>query len=232
MQVFLKLWHLRSTISLVKKAHFKSLDEQKLASYQTLQQGNNCSMHAIAAAITMLTGKSYDPDKLASYANRLWLRGRIYRIWPGWAVTPAMQAGFVNHLAQALNLPLKARLLHLSVEVLRNLLLDEKLVVIISIFWWKNKAPKIYLGQNLTNYNNNSQAGAHAMVLAAYDEGHFLQDGRLAPWGFINSWTDGGTALFWMTDPDFRRSWRFLPPVLGNNPAVVIHRSQETKKKE
>ncbi len=59
-------------------------------------------MHAIAAAITMLTEKNYDPDKLASYANRLWLRGRIYRIWPGWAVTPAMQTGFVNHLAQAL----------------------------------------------------------------------------------------------------------------------------------
>ena len=206
----------------MKKARFKSLSDAELAGYQTLQQGNDCSMHAIAAAIGMLTGKHYDGHALARLADKLWLRGRFYRLWPGWAVTPRMQTGFVNYLARALALPLQARLMHLSPELLRNLPHDENRAVIVSIYWWKGQSAAIFLGNSTTNYNYLERTGAHAMVLAAYDESHYLADGRQAPWGFINSWTQGGEALFWMTDLEFRRSWRFLPPFLGNNPAVVI----------
>src|SRR6185369_12294101 len=41
---------------------------------------------------------------------------------------------------------------------------------------------------------------AHTMLLAAYDPEHHAEIDGLAvtaPWGFINSWVDGGEGMYW-----------------------------------
>ncbi len=68
------------------------------------------------------------------------------------------------------------------------------------------------------------QLNAHAMVLAAYDPTHLDHAGNPAPWGFINSWADGGSELYWMPDADFQQAWDHDIPLAGSHNAVVITR--------
>jgi hypothetical protein len=104
----------------VKKRFLKSLPEWELARFQSLQKGNDCALHAISAALALLCGTHLAPEELASEVNRLWWRGRLFRVLPNWAVTPPMQAAIVNYLARSRGLPVRARLLHLSPKFLRN----------------------------------------------------------------------------------------------------------------
>jgi hypothetical protein len=59
------------------------------------------------------------------------------------------------------------------------------------------------------------------MLFAAYDPEHKSGD-ISTPWGFINSWVDEGSGLFWMSDPDFRRSWGTPIPRWGKNAVVLL----------
>jgi hypothetical protein len=62
------------------------------------------------------------------------------------------------------------------------------------------------------------------MVLAAHDPGHLDRNGNPAPWGFVNSWADGGAEIYWMSDADFERAWTHEIPLVGSRNAVVITR--------
>ncbi len=209
----------------MKKTSLRALPENELARFQTLQKGNNCTLHAISAALDLLCGFQIAPDELIAEVNRLWFRGRFYRLFPNWAVTPPMQARIVRYLAKTRNLPLKARLLHISPEVLRNLPHDENLTALVTIYWLAGKAPPIYHGTRGLNYNQVQGMGGHTMLFAAFDPDHLTDQTLLTPWGFINSWSSGGTGLFWMQDADFRKAWGFPLLNLGSNAAVIISKT-------
>lgn len=206
----------------MSRSTFKSLSEAELARFQTLQTGNDCVLHAISSAIQILTMREYKPQTLIQLANRLWWRGRFFRIVPGGGIMPPMQVGFLRYLIKREGLLLDARLLHLSPEVLRNLPHDDQMAALITIYWQPKRNPGIYLGSSNHNYNLSPAMSGHTMLFSAFDPDHRNEGVGITPWGFINSWANGGTELFWMTDEDFRRTWHFPLPIIGNNSAVII----------
>ena len=199
--------------------------ESDLAGYQVRQVGNTCSFHAITTAILLLLNFSIDPVSLSYETNRLWWRGRFLRVAPDWAVTPRMQVRIVRYLARMHDLPIAAAYQRGNPDTLPELLSDPDAVPIITIIWRWHKAPPIYLGNTTRNFNNTSNAGGHSMILAAFDPHHSANDKLMTPWGFINTWKANTNQLFWMTDDDFRRAWRFWLPGIGPNPVVTIRRN-------
>ena len=207
-----------------KTLHMKS--EPELAGYQSRQVGNTCSFHAISVSLRMLLDYTLDPMALSEEINRLWWRGRFMRVAPDWAVTPRMQVRIVHHLASTHGLPVAAAYHHGDPENLSEYLADVTQIPVITIIWPWRKAPPIYLGSTSLNFNDTRSTGAHSMILAAYDPLHTNVEGQvITPWGFINPWKDNTTQLFWMTDDDFRRAWRFWLPGVGRNPLVLIEQS-------
>lgn len=198
--------------------------EAELASHQVVQVGNTCSFHAISTGLKMLLNFSLDPNSLSDEVNRLWWRGRFMRVFPNWAVTPRMQVRIVRYLSRLHKLPISASFHHGDPENLPNILADQFTIPIVTILWPWRKAPQIFLGGTNHNFNSTRSAGGHSMIFAAYNpnqttDGHFI-----TPWGFINPWIDNARHLFWMTDEDFRRAWRFWLPGIGHNPLVLIRR--------
>lgn len=203
--------------------HMKT--EPELAALQKLQVGNSCSFHAISAAIKLLVDVQLDPHLLAEEIDYLWWRFKPMRTYPGWAVTPRQQKRIVNYLADSRALPLSAGFEHASVERLWEVLNYAHAVPLITLLWTKNHVPGIYLGSSPINYNSNNQTNAHTMLLAAFDPTHITYGIGETPWGFVNSWRNGGEQLFWMQDEDFRRTWDFFLPGVGPKPLVLIERT-------
>lgn len=211
----------------MKSRYLKALSEPELARFQTLQAGNDCALHAISAALGLLCDLRLDLEELTAEVNRLWWRGKFYRVLPGWAVAPPMQARIVNYLARSRALPIRARLLHLSPEILRNLPDDDNLAALVTIYWHRGRAPAIYRGSGSWNHNQSKNLAGHTMLIAAFDPAHTNAGHLRTPWGFINSWAAANTELFWMEDEAFRRAWGFNLPVIGRNASVVIARSSQ-----
>nr|MBP7213897.1 hypothetical protein [Anaerolineaceae bacterium] len=132
-----------------------------------------------------------------------------------------MQVRILSWLAKKHDLPLSARVLHLSPEILRASVEADNLASLITIYWWHRRSPKIYYRDQPKNYNPEKGISGHSMLFAAYDPDH-TNDGIQTPWGFINSWVAGGSGLFWISDADFRRTWATPIPFIGNNAAVII----------
>ncbi len=208
-----------------KTKTLQSKTEAELAGYQVCQVGNTCSFHAIAVALHLLLNYSIDPMTLSEEVNRLWWRGRFMRVAPDWAVTPRMQVHIVRYLAQIHNLPITASFQRGHPDSLPELLSDPERIPIITVIWRWYQAPPIYLGNTTQNFIITRTAGGHSMILAAYDPLHLANDQFKTPWGFINPWKDQTDQLFWMTDSDFRRAWRFWLPGIGRHPLVVIRRT-------
>lgn len=208
--------------SFMKSLSLRAMSESQLAAYQSLQKGNDCTLHAISAAIEILCGILLKPEDLIEETNRLWWRGRLFRIFPKWAVAPGMQARYVNYLAKKHHLPIRAKKLHLDPETLLELNQDPNKVALVTLLWLRDKAPAIYYAKRPINVNPDQSIGGHTMLFAIYDPLHQNGPGRHTPWGFINSWVDGGNALFWMTDSDFKASWGLKVPIVGNHATVII----------
>ncbi|MFA7115269.1 MAG: hypothetical protein WC214_07425, partial [Candidatus Omnitrophota bacterium] len=103
----------------MKKTSLRAMPETKLAKLQTLQIGNDCAVHSMVAAIELLTEVKLDLQETIDEVNRLWWHGRFYRLAPKSGITPPLQVRLLRFLAKKHNLPLKAKLVHLSPEVLR-----------------------------------------------------------------------------------------------------------------
>jgi len=206
-----------------KTLHLKS--EPELAGYQVRQIGNTCSFHAISVAIRLLLNVIIDPIALSDEISRLWWRGRFMRVAPDWAVTPRMQVRIVRFLADELNLPVTATYHRGDPESLPGLLDDLTTIPVVTLIWLWQQAPPIYLGETTKNSNASKAAGGHTMMLAAYDPVHMAEDQFLTPWGFINPWKDNATSLYWISDADFRKAWRFWLPFNGPNPLVMIRKT-------
>jgi hypothetical protein len=207
-----------------KTLHTKT--EAELAVYQERQVGNTCSFHMISVSLSLLLNTTIDPMTLSDEVNRLWWRGRFMRVVPDWAVTPRMQVRIVRYLARTRGLPVTAVYQRGDHETLPDMLADLTTIPIITIIWPWRKAPPIYLGSTAQNFNTTRSAGGHSMILAAFDPNHTTGGLILTPWGFINSWMENATQLFWMTDEDFRRAWHFWLPGIGPNPLVLVKQIQ------
>lgn len=203
-----------------KTLHMKS--EPELAIHQTRQVGNTCSFHMISVSLRLLLNTTIEPMMLSDEVNRLWWRGRLMRVAPDWAVTPRMQVRIVRYLARTHGLPVTAVYQRGDPATVADILADVTIVPIITIIWTRRKAPPIYLGSTIQNFNTTQSAGGHSMILAAYDPSHTSGGIIPTPWGFINPWIENSAHLFWMTDEDFRRSWRFWLPGIGPNPLVLV----------
>lgn len=208
--------------SFMRATSLRAMPESELARYQTLQIGNDCTLHAISAAIEILCGVFLKPQDLIEETNRLWWRGRIFRIFPKWAVAPGMQARYVNYLAKKHNLPIQARKLHLTPETLLEITDDPQKLALVTIYWLNKNIPAIYYAKSPKNYNAEKGVGGHTMLFAAYDPSHQNGSDKHTPWGFINSWVHGGNALYWMTDDGFLNSWGIKIPFVGDHATVII----------
>ncbi|MEL7625408.1 MAG: hypothetical protein AAGU15_00935 [Anaerolineaceae bacterium] len=205
----------------MKKTSLYALSEAKLARLQTLQVGNDCAVHAIVAAIEVLTEVKLDPAEIIDEINQLWWRGRFFRLAPNSGITPPLQIKLVHYLAKKHNLPIKAKRLHLSPEVLLATAEADNLASLVTLYWWFGHSPAIFYMEGSKNYNNVEGAGGHTMLFASYDPEH--KSGELqTPWGFVNSWVKAGTGIFWMEDAAFRKAWGMPIPRWGKNAAVII----------
>ncbi len=218
---FNKESNFNSRIAIMKKTSLRALPEIKLAQLQTLQVGNDCAVHSIVAATELLTGTKLDPAEIIDEINHIWWRGRFYRLAPNSGITPPLQVRLTRYLAKKHNLPLTAKQLHLTPELLRATAEAENLACLVTIYWWFGKAPAIYYKEQPRNFNQLSGAGGHTMLFAAYDTEHRSGEAQ-TPWGFINSWINAGTGLFWMEDAGFRKAWGLPIPRWGKNAAVII----------
>ena len=201
------------------------MPETKLAKLQTLQIGNDCAVHSMIAAIELLTEVKLDLQETIDEVNRRWWHGRFYRLAPKSGITPPMQVRLLRFLAKKHHLPLKAKLVHLNPEVLRATAQAEDIASLVTIYWWYGNSPAIYYKDLPKNYNAVQAASGHTMLFAAYDPEHFSGTTR-TPWGFINSWVNAGTGLFWMEDRQFRQAWAIPIPRWGNHATVIISLEQ------
>ena len=209
-----------------QSAFLAGMAESKLAKYQQAQVGNTCTLHCITTAIKLLTGKVISAVDLADELDALpFLRRLPYRGWKDGPVAPVQQANLARKLVDDLGLPLSVRRSNLDPEKLRYLISQPGTVVMVTIGWQKDQAPSITLGDGTASYSPDGLTW-HTIIAAAYDPGHIDRGGLQKPWGFINSWVNGGEVLFWMTDADFVRSWSFYTPLGGIRPAVTVSRIQ------
>ena len=207
----------------MKKTSLRAFPETKLAKLQTLQTGNDCAIHSLAAAIELLTDLKPDPQEIIKEVNRIWWHGRFYRLAPKSGITPPLQVRLLRYLAKKYDLPLEAKLFHLSPELLRASATADNSASLVTIYWWFSRAPEIYYMNDSKNYNKLKGAGGHTMLFAAYDPEHYSGEIN-TPWGFVNSWVTGGSGLFWMADAAFRKAWGIPLPVWGKNASVIISR--------
>jgi hypothetical protein len=208
------------------------LDGRSEAELAALQQHqptdrNDCADYSIAASLNLLFGGSVQGSDVAAAADQVpWLLpGRGLRMWENGPTSPSQQANIVNGIARQGQLPLSAVALHPTTDELVGYLQQPNTAVIITISWDDGHIPQIArTGDTGTAAGGGAplQLNAHAMVLAAYDPSHLDSAGNAAPWGFINSWADGGSEIYWMPDADFQQAWSHEIPLVGSHNAVVI----------
>jgi hypothetical protein len=167
------------------------------------------------------------------------LGGRDLRLWPGGPSMPRQQAALARLIGQQHRFDVTAIATRGTADDLLFFLRQPNAEVLVTLGWGPNKRPRIqHPDGKLRAFNPPDKAtvagrviqlpfGAHVMLLAAYDPAHTAKSGRkavAAPWGFVNSWIDGGDGLYWMPEDDFRRAWRYVIPGVGRQKMVVIRR--------
>jgi WXG100 family type VII secretion target len=194
-----------------------------LAGFQENQgMTNNCGEYAAAAALDMLFGGNrFTGTDLTAFADAStnllpWLGRRMFQNGP---TMPPQQANLINDYAAANHLPVEATATTIDREGLIRMLETPDQTLMVTISYGNDWQP------TLTS-NGVSQVplppgalpySGHVMVLAAYEE-----NGGNPRWGFVNSWVDGGSDIYWMTDADFQRAWNYDGFMMGNNNVVVV----------
>jgi hypothetical protein len=209
--------------------YWGGLSEADLAYYQQHQGNrNDCAEFAIAASLNLMYGGNVRGRDVGDAADQIpWLLpwGGL-RMWPDGPTSPQQQVNIVNGIASQGGFDFEATATKATPEDLIDHLSDPNSAVVVTIGWGMNDPPQIARTSDL-----KTQAGAdtifngHAMLLAAYDPTHMDAHGDPAPWGFINSWENGGPQLFWMPDDDFREAFAYDIFMMGSNNAVVISES-------
>ena len=55
----------------MKKTSLRALPEKNLAKFQSLQTGNDCAIHSLAAAIELLADVKLEPREIIDEVNRI-----------------------------------------------------------------------------------------------------------------------------------------------------------------
>jgi hypothetical protein len=207
--------------------YWGGLTEAQLAAFQRRQGDtrNDCADYSVAAALNMFQGGAVQGSDVAR-AGDLGTVLYGYRLWPNGPTTPQQAANLVNAIADRAGLPLEATAVkpQTSADLVRYLQQPDT-AVIVTIGWDDAHVPDI---ARASDTGNSAQGGAalqinaHAMVLAAYDPSHLDRNGSPAPWGFVNSWANGGSEIYWIPDADFQQAWSHDIPLVGSHNAVVI----------
>jgi hypothetical protein len=210
--------------------YWGGLTEAQLAAFQQAQGAgrNDCADYSVAAVFNMFQGgavQGSDVARAADLGNLLY----GYRLWPNGPTTPRQAANIINTIADRAGLSLSATALRATTTAdLVGYLRQPDTAVIVTIGWDDANVPDIARTSDDANRAGGGaplQINAHAMVLAAYDPNHLDRNGNAAPWGFVNSWADGGTEIYWMPDADFQQAWTHEIPLVGSRNAVVITRA-------
>jgi len=208
------------------------LTEAQLAAYQQDQgDRNDCAEFSIAAALNLLYGGSVLGRDVAAAANQVWdpLPSKALRMWPGGPTTPQQQANIINGIARQGGLSLSATATKATTADLIQYLEQPKTAVVVTIGWDNTTVPQI---ARTSDINGQSSSGgpinAHAMLLVAHDPTHLDFNGNPAQWGFVNSWENGGTEIYWVPDTDFNQAWDHKIPLVGSNNVVVITNDPST----
>jgi hypothetical protein len=209
-----------------RPVYWGGLTEAQLAPFQQRQgtARNDCADYSIAAAFNLLRGGAVRGSDVAQAADL----GHVlygYRLWPNGPTTPPQQANIVNAIADRAGLPISATALRSTTADLIGYLQQPGTAVILTLGWDDAHVPQIARTSDAATGAGGGaplQINAHAMVLAAYDPEHLDHDGKPAPWGFVNSWADGGSQIYWMPDADFQQAWSHEIPLAGSHNAVVI----------
>jgi hypothetical protein len=210
--------------------YWGGLTEAQLAAFQQRQGTgrNDCADYSIAAVFNMFQGGAVQGSDVARAADL----GNVlygYRLWPNGPTTPGQTANIINTIADRAGLPVSATALRATTTAdLVGYLQQPDTAVVVTIGWDDAHVPQIARTADLATSAGGGatlQINAHAMVLAAYDPSHVDHGGNPAPWGFVNSWADGGTEIYWMPDADFQRAWTHEIPLVGSRNAVVITRT-------
>jgi hypothetical protein len=207
--------------------YWGGLTEAQLASYQRRQGDtrNDCADYSVAAVLNMFQGGAVQGSDVARAGDL----GNVlygYRLWPNGPTTPPQAANIVNTIADRAGLPLSATAVRPETSAdLVEYLRQPDTAVIVTIGWDDAHVPDIARTSDTGNSARGGamlQINAHAMVLAAYDPAHLDRNGNPAPWGFVNSWADGGTGIYWIPDADFQQAWSHEIPLVGSHNAVVV----------
>jgi hypothetical protein len=195
--------------------YWREKSETQLAAFQQRQVGNTCAAHAIAAAVNLAFNLGLEGKQIGSDAYANWWRGWGNPFHAG--IPPYAQINLLKHLAEVKKIPLEPH--HYSWDPQRwlEVLRQPNQLLLITLFWLarpapltraleKWKFPRITYNLGDENYTqpNGVIITGHTMLLAAYDPQHITHGGKTRPWGFVNSWIDGGNYLFWMGDEDLR----------------------------
>ena len=206
-----------------KPIYWRNKSEAELASYQQFQQGNSCAQNAIAVIFNLFFQYNINGNLLAKLVDQTPFIDRLrYRLWPNGPTTPLNQIHLLTDIAKYQKVNLSVRLEKGSLELLPKRMIDPQTLTLITLGWLPRQAPVIIRGVQTTNMNANKGLGFHSMLAVAYDSSHKQMGGDSHPWGFINSWSIGGTELFWMTTEDLDHSWGFYTPFGGTYPMVTV----------
>jgi hypothetical protein len=205
----------------------KNLPEGKLAGYQQLQTGNSCAICSACAALNLLFDTNIQANEWIHRVDGL-PYPQIFkvRMWKDGPTAPFQQINLIHWIAGENNLTqIRLDQKKSNREELIQIIHDPYQMALVTIGWIFNKPPEITLGLSGINYNSvKSKIGYHTLLAAAYQSDHFCADNILRPWGFINSWSDGGTDLFWMSEEEFMHSWSIYTPPNRIRSTVLLAR--------
>ncbi len=179
----------------------------------------------IASQLNYLFGTDFNGNKIgASIDNQSYPGILRWRMWPDGPVTPRQQMRIAQDVAEVSGLSITTSIeSYFSIDDVIDLLLEPNITIGVTIIWDSDNKPSITIGDGTVNKLGDSEfpIGAHGMFLVAYDETHRDTDGVVRPFGFVNSWVDGGDDLYWMTYDDFYESWLLASAILGNNTLII-----------
>jgi len=206
-----------------KPIYWRNKSEAELASYQQFQQGNSCAQNSIAALFNLFFQLNFNGNLLAKLVDQIPFFDRLrYRLWSNGPTTPLNQLHLLTDIALYQKVSLSVQLEKGSLELLSKLMIKPRTLTLITLGWLPRQAPVIIRGNQVENFNGNKGLGFHTMLAVAYDPSHQDKVGASHPWGFINSWSIGGTELFWMTTEDLDHSWGFYTPFGGTYPMITV----------
>lgn len=181
------------------------MPEDKAASLQQKQAGNNCAPVSIATVYNAFYGGNTNGNDLGNKIDSNWNWQRTYRWSPGGATLPYEQTNIINdYLGEDLHAEVARPTNSEKLTMINNLSNNNMLQMV--TFYWANNPPTFY-----NNSNPSPKGGVwipegtwtgHTVILDAYDPTHRSNDGVLRPWGFISSWQNGGKNIFWVSDND------------------------------